>query len=139
MAGRQNDSQRNLRAGEDGEFCGRMKTADAVALVEKLVERELARLRRKNFPEVDAAVVRVEIADPEDAEKYGEFLGVPLAEFSIHDSGELPNEIVIFAAPLVRDFGTGVELEKEVRITILHEFGHLLGMSEAEVEARGLE
>lgn len=116
-----------------------MKIAEAVVLVEKLVDSELARLRRKNFPELDSVSVRVEIVDPEDSEKYGEFLGVPLAEYSVFDSGVLGNEIVVFARPLVADFGSGAELEKQVRITLLHEFGHALGMSEAEVERRGLE
>jgi len=115
-----------------------VKDAAAIALVETIIDRELARLRRKKFPALDSASVRVEICDPEDPAKYGEFDGVPLAEFSVNDSGELGNEIVIFARPLVADFGADAELEHEVRITILHEFGHALGMDEAEVERRGL-
>lgn len=109
-----------------------------LALVRALVEKEMQRLRRKKFPHLDACTIRVVWIDRADPERYGEFSGTPLAEYSVYDSGQM-NEILLFAKPLIADFGRGARLQKEVRITLLHELGHAIGFDEDDLAARGLD
>ncbi len=107
-------------------------------LVEMMVVREVARLRERNFPLIDTLVIRTEWENEEESELYGLFCGTPENEFCVENSGQLPNEIVLYAKTLVADFGHGEVLEKEIRITLLHELGHAFGFSEEELMERGL-
>lgn len=52
----------------------------------------------------------------------------------------LPPQILLFLEN-IRDFAEGDRgiYQDEVRLTYLHELGHYLGWSEAEIERRGLE
>jgi tetratricopeptide (TPR) repeat protein len=50
-----------------------------------------------------------------------------------------PRAIVLYRKNLGRAVTTRSELEKQVRITLLHEIGHLRGEDEDELRARGLE
>ena len=68
--------------------------------------------------------------------KYGEYYGIPAPRETPYDSGVLPPEIVIFAFPLLRDYPDQVALNKKVRIVIIHEIGHHLGLPEAELRRR---
>jgi predicted Zn-dependent protease with MMP-like domain len=69
-------------------------------------------------------------------DKYREYYGVPAPRQTPYDSGVLPPEIVIFAFPLLRDYPDQEALTKKVRIVIIHEIGHHLGLSEAELRRR---
>lgn len=110
-----------------------------LTLVAGLVERELTRFRRKELPHIDAVAIRVLWVCREDPDRYGEFIGTPLADYSVYDSGQLQNEIVVYAKPLIADFGRAQTLAREVRITILHEFGHAFGFDEDDLADRGLD
>ncbi len=50
----------------------------------------------------------------------------------------LPDQITIFAGPLTRHTRSTVDLEEQIRVTLLHEIGHHLGFDEAGVERLGL-
>lgn len=66
--------------------------------------------------------------------------GVPLSEVSVLDSGVLPSQIFLFRGPIYRLSGRGKRsLEKEIRITLLHEIGHHFGFSEEKLEDLGYE
>ncbi|HMB70411.1 MAG TPA: metallopeptidase family protein, partial [bacterium] len=75
---------------------------------------------------------------PMDPQLLGLFLGRSLLEHSVQDSGTLPNTIYLFQRNLERVAGNREDLEREIRITVLHEIGHHLGWDEEELEARGL-
>src|SRR5262249_40349301 len=47
--------------------------------------------------------------------------------------------IVLYRKNLARAVTTRPELERQVRITLLHELGHLTGADEDELRARGFE
>ncbi len=49
-----------------------------------------------------------------------------------------PARIVIFYANLIATCRDEDELEEQLRITLLHEIGHALGLDEDEVDALGL-
>lgn len=54
-------------------------------------------------------------------------------------SGELPPTIYLFQRNLERAAHDEEELAEEIKITLYHEIGHLLGLDEDEVAALGLE
>ena len=84
---------------------------------------------------------------PEDADDRAEMLdeicgmhtGVPLTERSIEDPPDLPG-IHIFrrgVLELAGWFDDPEELERQVRITVLHELGHHFGLDEDDLETLG--
>ena len=87
----------------------------------------------------DVAVV-VARASPRDQggahRVYGEYSGFPLTRGG-PPSGALPPRITIYMEPLLEDFPIADVLHEQVRITLLHELGHHLGMDEAQLEELG--
>ncbi len=73
---------------------------------------------------------------PEDT-LYGFYEGVPLPERSINDPYRLPDVISIYQGPLEEDFPEPAELQRQIRITLLHEIGHYFGLDEAALERLG--
>lgn len=69
----------------------------------------------------------------------GFFRGVPVGARSINsNSDHAPASIVLFQRNLERVAKTRAELIEQIAITLAHEVGHLLGLDEDELEARGL-
>ena len=52
-------------------------------------------------------------------------------------AGALPDQIVIYRRPLERAFPDPEELEKQIRITVLHEVGHFFGLDEDRIDELG--
>jgi predicted Zn-dependent protease with MMP-like domain len=82
--------------------------------------------------------VVVEDENPEDPDLYGLYHGVPLPERD-DISGRLPDKISIYRIPLEADFPDAVELEREIRITVLHELGHYFGLDEDRIAELGYD
>jgi predicted Zn-dependent protease with MMP-like domain len=76
----------------------------------------------------NVAVVVAE-QDPEDPDLFGLWES---AEF-------MPDKITIFRRPLVRAFSDPDELEREIRITVLHELAHYFGLDEDKLEELGYD
>lgn len=93
-------------------------------------------------PHIAAALrnvaVVVEEQNPDDPDLYGLFDGVPLPERG-DDAGLLPNRIAVYRHPLVEDFPDAAELEREIRVTVLHELGHYFGLDEDRLAELGYE
>lgn len=71
---------------------------------------------------------------------WGLFRGQTHAEQNQSDPfAQLPSEIVLFRSNLLRGVSNKRELLDEVRVTLLHEIGHYLGLDEEEVAALGLK
>ena len=66
-----------------------------------------------------------------DETLYGLYEGVPLGEWG-GDSVPVPTRIIIFRLPLEEDFPDPEDLADEVRITILHELAHHLGIEDED-------
>ena len=62
---------------------------------------------------------------------YGLYEGVPLDEWG-GDWVPVPTRIVVFRLPLEEDFPDPDDLADEVRITILHELAHHLGIEDED-------
>jgi len=66
-----------------------------------------------------------------DETLYGLYEGVPLDEWG-GDGVPVPTRILIFRLPLEEDFPDPDDLADEVRITILHELAHHLGIEDED-------
>lgn len=111
------------------------------------VAEALARLPEHARPALDNAVVAVEPLPSDDDVKeglsptsLGVFQGTPLDERSpIEAAHHQTARIALFQKNLERFARTREELIEEIRITVLHEVGHLLGLDEHELYERGLD
>ena len=73
--------------------------------------------------------------------------GVPLTDRGVEDHGQLPDQIMLFRGPIYRmaraagrsSRSRRDELDRQVRITLLHELGHHLGLDEDQLEELGYE
>jgi predicted Zn-dependent protease with MMP-like domain len=87
---------------------------------------------------LDNVAVVVEDENPDDPDLFGLYEGVPLPERG-DMAGALPDRITIFRLPLEDEFADPRELEREIRITVLHELGHYFGLDEDRLAELGYE
>ncbi|MCW2498900.1 MAG: metallopeptidase family protein [Frankiales bacterium] len=84
-------------------------------------------------PELAArfANVAVVVADehPDDPDLLGLYEGIPLTERE-HYSGVLPDRISVYRIPLCLMAEDLDELVHEIGVTVVHEFGHHMGIDE---------
>jgi predicted Zn-dependent protease with MMP-like domain len=69
---------------------------------------------------------------------YGLYEGVPRTEWGA-DSVPIPNKISLFRLPLEEDFPDPRDLEVEVRVTVIHELAHHLGIDDPRLDELGLD
>ena len=73
----------------------------------------------------------------EDEMLYGLYEGVPRTEYGA-DWVAVPNRITLFRLPLEEDFPDPRDLADEVRITVIHELAHHLGIDDDRLEDLGV-
>jgi predicted Zn-dependent protease with MMP-like domain len=115
---------------------------------ERLVERALAGIPapfRDALAEVaiviDDEPSRDQLAENEldvDDTLYGLYEGVPRTEYGA-DWVAAPNRITLFRLPLEEDFPDPDDLADEVRITVIHELAHHLGIDDDRLEELGVD
>ena len=69
---------------------------------------------------------------PDDEDLFGIFRGVPYFDRSSTVS-HLPAQIAIFRGPILRACVTRGEAVQEIRDTVVHEIGHMLGLADDEM------
>jgi len=74
--------------------------------------------------------------DPDDV-LYGLYEGVPRTEWAA-DSAVVANRITLFRIPLEDDFPDPRDLAEEVRITVIHELAHHLGIDDDRLDELGI-
>jgi predicted Zn-dependent protease with MMP-like domain len=114
---------------------------------ERLVERALAGIPspfREALAEVAIVIddeptarQRLENELGDDGMLYGLYEGVPRTEYGADWSG-VPNRITLFRLPLEEDFADPADLADEVRITVIHELAHHLGIDDDRLDELGL-
>ena len=120
---------------------------DRHAPFERLVARALAGIPAP-FREALAEVAIVVDDEPtpqqrrendlaDDDMLYGLYEGVPRTEYGADWSG-VPNRITLFRLPLEEDFADPADLADEVRITVIHELAHHLGIDDDRLDELGL-
>jgi predicted Zn-dependent protease with MMP-like domain/Flp pilus assembly protein TadD len=75
---------------------------------------------------------------PYPAELLGLYTGVPLSERSTFDSGRPPDVIHLFKRNLELATSDPAELRHEIRVTLIHEMGHYLGLEEDDLDELGI-
>ena len=94
---------------------------------EEHVRRALDTLPPELARKLENVAVVVEEQDPQDPDLFGLFEEEPY----------LPAKVTIFRRPLVEEFSDPRELEREIRITVLHEVAHYFGIDEARLDELG--
>ena len=74
--------------------------------------------------------------DPDET-LYGLYEGVPRTEWGA-DWAPVPNKISLFRLPLEEDFPDPEDLADEVRITVMHELAHHLGIDDERLHELGV-
>jgi len=114
------------------------------AVVERCVKELPERVRRElgEVPVIVQPLPTLEMLGSEDhplpPDILGLFVGRHRLERSSLEIPGLPGQIVLFRKNLLRACSDREELEREIRITVQHEVGHLLGLDEDDLEEWGL-
>ena len=115
---------------------------------ERLVERALDEIPERFQAALDE--VAIVVADEPTAAQlaahgmgpdetlYGLYEGVPITEYAADWIAE-PNRITLFRLPLEEDYPDPDDLADEVRITVLHELGHHLGIDDHRLGELGMD
>ncbi len=69
---------------------------------------------------------------PDEDELFGIFRGAPYFERD-RSVSELPAQIALFRGPILRSCATRGDAVREIRDTVVHELGHLLGLEDEEM------
>ena len=91
------------------------------------VRRALDELPADLAAHLENIAVVVEEEDADDPDLFGLFESHPY----------LPDKITVFRVPLVESFPDPDELEREIRITVLHELAHYFGIDEDRLDELG--
>jgi len=83
----------------------------------------------------------VDTSDPSETPPTcsGLFAGTSELERSEYETGALPPRIFLFQRNLERACRTHADLLEQIRVTLYHEVGHMLGFDERGVAELGLE
>jgi predicted Zn-dependent protease with MMP-like domain len=113
-------------------------------LVERSVRELPERVRQElgEIPVVVESLPRRELLEGDDPplgpDILGMFAGRDLLARSGGDTPDVPGMIFLFRRNLLRSCADEQELAREIRITVQHEVGHLLGLDEDDLEHWGL-
>ncbi len=118
----------------------------------RLSQQEFAKLVRQAYQHlptrIQAALDNVDVSVEEwpsgeeleatggEATLFGLYIGVPLPERE-GVGPALPDRIVIFSKPILESCSTPAEVVREIRVTLWHEVGHYLGLSEEDLHRIG--
>ncbi len=105
---------------------------------EEHVRRALDALPPDLARAVDNVAVVVRDEHPDDPDLFGLYEGVPLPERGGRPPA-LPDRITIYRLPLEDSFDDPDELEREIRVTVLHELAHYFGVDENRLGELGYE
>jgi predicted Zn-dependent protease with MMP-like domain len=124
----------------------RRRRCDPDAGFEQLVERALGSIPEPFARALDEVAIVIEDEPSRDQLResglrpndslYGLYEGVPRTEWAA-DWAFVPNKITLFQIPLEEDFPDAAELEHEVRITVVHELAHHLGIDDDRLHDLG--
>jgi predicted Zn-dependent protease with MMP-like domain len=82
----------------------------------------------------DELLAEMGIDDP--YELTGLYVGRPLTERSVDESGRFPDQVFLFRAPILLEWSEGEDsLEHLVAHVLIHEIGHHFGLSDDDMHA----
>jgi len=68
-----------------------------------------------------------------DSTLLGLYHGIPLSERGFYYGNVLPDRIILYMGPILRQGGDGDALAARVREVVIHEIGHYFGLSDEEL------
>lgn len=135
-----------VRSGQNGEGevprLSRAEFEELVARAVKLLPRRfLARLENVDVVIEDEPTDEdLELAGVEPGGTLlGLYHGVPQSERGSWYGSMLPDRIVIYQRPIEAVARNRREIQKEIRITLMHEIGHHFGLGEDELSEAGYD
>lgn len=96
---------------------------------EELVGEALDSLPDELWERFDNVAVVVDDAHPEEPDLLGIYEGIPLTDRGDY-GGVLPDRIAVFRVPLCEMCVDEDELVEEVRVTVIHELAHHMGIDD---------
>ena len=84
---------------------------------------------------LENVAVVVEEQSPDSGSILGSFIGYPHGYGT--PSGALPGKVVVYRRPLLAAFPNPDELQRQIRITVLHELAHYFGIDEDRLDELG--
>jgi predicted Zn-dependent protease with MMP-like domain len=93
------------------------------------VRRALDSLPPEIAQKLENVAVLIEDEHPEDRDLLGLF----------QEQAYMPAKVTIYRLPLEESFPDPLELEDEIRITVLHELAHYFGIDEDRLEELGYD
>ena len=96
---------------------------------EELVGRALDSLPDELWERLDNVAVVVDDEHPDEPDLLGIYEGVPLTDRGDY-AGVLPDRIAIYRLPLCEMCLDEEELVREVRVTVIHELAHHMGIDD---------
>lgn len=122
---------------DDSRYRAPMQPArhDPRDVFERLVEDAVQEIPEPFVSALDEVALIVEGRSP-DRSLYGLYEGHPLTTGTV-PSGAIPPRITIYMHPMVDHFLDPDELRHQVRVTVLHELGHHLGLDEGRLDELG--
>lgn len=111
---------------------------DAVdhAAFERLVVEELDRLPDQMVEGLENLAFVIE-DDSAAGDLLGEYDGVDLTRRDHYGFGELPDRIVLYRIPHLRESADLDALRAEIHTTLVHEIGHYFGLDDDRLHALG--
>ena len=106
-----------------------------IDLFERLVEEATQDIPEPFATALDDVALIVEEHSPRRS-LYGLYEGHPITTGTI-PSGAMPPRITISMHPMVDHFRDPAELRHQVRVTVLHELGHHMGLDEDRLDELG--
>jgi predicted Zn-dependent protease with MMP-like domain len=105
--------------------------AEALASIPPKFRRHMDNVTVSVEDEPTAEDLRLTDTPSEDT-LFGIFRGLS-KEDRIGTDGYLPSQVVVFRKPILEACSTRREIVEEIRETVLHEMGHLLGLDDDEM------
>ena len=102
---------------------------------EVLVERALENIPTELRSAMDNVVVLIDDESP-PGPLFGLYQGVPLTQRGRY-SAAMPDRITIFKETICAACDTTVQVEQQVRKTVIHEVGHHFGIGDARLRELG--
>jgi len=121
----------------DAEFEALVEAAIREVPAEFRAKLENLRVTVEPLPDVEDLLAE---SPPLSPGLLGLFQGTPLGQRSVANAADhAPARVVLYQRNLERAVRTREELADQVRVTVLHELGHLVGLDEDDLADRGLD
>ncbi|MGO3146607.1 MAG: metallopeptidase family protein [Leucobacter sp.] len=104
---------------------------------ESMVADGLDSLPDEMFEHIDNVIFLIEDRPEDGSDVLGVYEGFSLAERDTYGYGEEPDRITLFRENLMNHSADMEELTREIRITLVHEVAHFLGISEERIHELG--